>query len=276
MRSTPPSADLAAEVRAFFGALAIGAGQAMAGWPVLLGRCVFYVLIMLVISALWDRVAAERLPGTLAHALPAGGLALYVGVTEWITLSLPHLHLRFEDDIRRGGLEPHLLRPKSYLFHTLALSLGGALVRLAALGATGIAMLIVSGREGPPLGVFAGLLLVGVLALAVGVLLYALAGLSAFWAKRTLPFQLVVQKLMFLLGGLFAPISLYPTMLREVGEASPFAAHLYWAGVQALEPSLAGFVTALGWQLFWIVLLTLLCLALWRAGLAKVLREGGA
>lgn len=276
MRSTRQSADLAAEVRAVFGALAIGAGQTVAGWPVLLGRCVFYVLIMLVISALWDRVAAERLPGTLAHALPTGGLALYVGVTEWITLALPHLHLRFEDDIRRGGLEPHLLRPKSYLFHTLALSLGGALVRLAALGATGIAMLIASGREAPPLGVFAGLLLLGVLALVVGVLLYALAGLSAFWAKRTLPFQLVVQKLMFLLGGLFAPISLYPTLLREVGEASPFAAHLYWAGVQALEPSLAGFVTALSWQLLWIVLLTLLCLAIWRTGLAKVLREGGA
>jgi len=276
MRSTRQSVDLWAEVRAFFAALWIGAGQALAGWPVLLGRCVFYVLIMLVISALWDRVAAERLPGTMAHALPAGGLALYVGVTEWITLALPHLHLRFEDDIRRGGLEPHLLRPKSYLFHTLALSLGGALVRMAALGATGIGMLVLSGREGPPLGVFAGLVVLGVLGLAVGVLLYALAGLSAFWARRTLPFQLVVQKLMFLLGGLFAPISLYPDLLRQVGEASPFAAHLYWAGRLVLEPSLANFATALGWQLIWTVLLTLLCLAMWRAGLAKVLREGAA
>lgn len=276
MRSTPQSADLAREVRAFAGALTLGAGQAVAGWPVLLGRCVFYVLIMLVISALWDRVAAERLPGTLANALPAGGLALYVGVTEWITLSLPHLHLRFEDDIRRGGLEPQLLRPKSYLFHTLALSLGGALVRMAALGGTGVAMLLVSGRAAPPVPVFAGLAVLGVLGLVVGVLLYSMAGLSAFWVRRTMPFQLVVQKLMFLLGGLFAPISLYPAALRHVGEASPFAAHLYWAGLLALEPSLANFLTALGWQLIWTAALVLLCLAVWRAGLGKVLREGVA
>lgn len=276
MRSMPQSVEVAREIRAFLGALTIGAGQAIAGWPVLIGRCVFYVLIMLVISALWDRVAAERLPGTLAAALPAGGLALYVGVTEWITLALPHLHLKFEDDIRRGGLEPHLFRPKSYLLHTLALSLGGALVRLAALGVTGLAMLVVSGREAPPAAAFAGLLVLGVLALVVGVLLYALAGLSAFWARRTMPFQLIVQKLMFLLGGLFAPISLYPAVMREVGEASPFAAHLYWAGVQALEPSLANFLTALAWQVLWIGLLTLLCLVLWRAGLAKVLEEGVA
>ncbi|HEY9217907.1 MAG TPA: hypothetical protein VIO94_07660, partial [Phenylobacterium sp.] len=134
MKSMPPSADLAAEARTFAAALRLGAAQAIAGWPVLLGRCVFYILVMVVISSLWDRVAAERLPGTLAQAMPPGGFALYVGVTEWITLSLPHLHLRFEDDIRRGGLEPHLLRPKSYLTQTLALSFGGALVRLAALG----------------------------------------------------------------------------------------------------------------------------------------------
>ncbi len=35
------------------------------------------------------------------------------------------------------------------------------------------------------------------------------------------------------------------------------------------------FLTAAAWQVLWIVLLSLLCLVLWRAGLAKVLREGG-
>ena len=64
---------------------------------------------------------------------------------------------------------------------------------------------------------------------------------------------------------------------RGIGlaEATPFAAHLYWAGVQALAPSGAMFLTAAAWQVLWIVLLSLLCLVLWRAGLAKVLREGG-
>ena len=98
-------------------ALRIGAGQALAGWTVLAGRCLFYVLIMTVLSALWDKVAAERTAGAIA--LPAGGLVLYVLATEWITLSLPAVHLRLEDDIRSGGLEPHLLRPKSYLLQSL-------------------------------------------------------------------------------------------------------------------------------------------------------------
>ncbi len=254
-------------------ALRIGVSQGLSGWTVLAGRCLFYLLIMTVLSALWDKVAAERVAGAIP--LPAGDLVLYVLVTEWITLALPAVHLRFEDDIRSGGLEPHLLRPKAYLLQSLAQSLGGTLVRLAALGVTALAWLAATGRPGLEAAAYLYLAVLGVLAVTVGMLLYAVAGLCAFWARRILPFQLVIQKLMFLLGGLFAPISLYPDWLRKFGEATPFAAHLYWAGVQALQPSGTLFLRAVAWQGLWILLLSLLCVALWRAGLAKVLREGG-
>lgn len=256
-------------------AVRVGAGQALAAWPVLAGRCLFYVLLLAVLSALWDKVAAEQLPGTLAYALPAGGLALYVGATEWVTLSLPATHLRLEDDVRSGGLEPHLLRPKSYLVQVLSQSLGAALVRLVALGVTALVLLSVSGREWPPAEAFPGLVVLGVLGVIVGLLLYTLAGLMAFWARRVLPFQLVIQKLMFLLGGLYAPVTLYPATMEQVAKASPFAAHLYWPAAMTLEPSVGLFLTALGWQVLWIAVLAACCVAIWRAGLAKVLRRGG-
>ena len=135
--SRPVEARRAAS--ALLSAFRIGAGQTLAGWPVLVGRCIFYVILLIVLSARWDKVVAERLPGTLAGELPAGGLALYIGVTEWITLALPAVHLKLEDDIRSGGLEPHLLRPKSYLVQTFSQSLGAAVVRLCALGLTALA-----------------------------------------------------------------------------------------------------------------------------------------
>lgn len=279
MTSTPIPAIAEARrgIGAALHALRVGAGQTVAGWPVLVGRCLFYVILLVVLSALWDKVAAERLPGTLASSLPADGLALYIGVTEWVTLALPAIHLRFEDDIRAGGLEAHLLRPKSYLLQSLAQSLGGGLVRLAALGATGLALLAVSGRAWPPVEAFPYLLVSGVLGVTVGLLLYSLAGLAAFWARRVLPFQLVIQKLMFLLGGLYAPVTLYPALLEGVAKASPFSAHLYWPAALVMEPAtLRLFLTGVGWQVIWIAVLAMACLGLWRAGLAKVLREGGA
>lgn len=273
MTSTLAVAEARRGAGAAWAALRVGAGETLAAWPVLAGRCVFFVILLLVLSALWDKVAAEQLPGTLAYALPAGGLALYIGATEWVTLSLPATHLRLEDDIRSGGLEPHLLRPKLYLVQVLSQNLGAAFVRLTVLGITALALLAASGRAWPPLEAFPRLLVLGVLGVVVGVLLYALAGLMAFWARRVLPFQLVIQKLMFLLGGLYAPVTLYPPLMEVLAKVSPFAAHLYWPAAMTMTPDL--FLVGLGWQVLWIGVLSAACLALWRAGLAKVLRRGG-
>lgn len=275
MKSMPrPAGAESGAVAAALQAFRLGMSQTLAGWPVLLGRCLFYVLLMVVLSGLWDKVAAEQVAG-LARRAPVASFVLYVGATEWITLSLPALHLKFEDDIRGGALEVHLLRPKAYLIQAIAQGCGWGCVRMAALGATGLAMLAISGRPWPPAIAFVFLAVLGVLGTVVGVLLYALAGLGAFWTRRTLPFQLIVQKLMFVLGGLFAPVTLYPAALRRIGEASPFAAHLYWAGIQAIRPSPALFLTGLAWQLLWLVLLAAACWALWTAGVRKLLVEGG-
>ncbi len=277
MRSTP-SLDSAATPRLFgvlgsaFAGVRLGLAGAVAGWPVLLGRGLFYVLLLTLLTALWDKVGAERLPGTLVTALPAGGLTLYVGVTEWITLSVPAIHLRLEDDIRSGALDVHLLRPKAHLVQRVAETVGAMLARMSVTGAAALIMLALSGRAWPSTGVLATLLVVGPLGAATGVLLYTTAGLSAFWVRRSLPAFLIIQKMMFLLGGLFAPITLYPPWLRTLGMLSPFAAHLYWPAALTIRSSPTALVEVVVSQLFWIGVLSLICGLVWRAGLRKVLR----
>jgi ABC-2 type transport system permease protein len=274
-----PSLTIDAERPDRFGALRsaiagvrIGAEGAMAGWPVLLGRSGFYVLLMIVLTALWDKVAAERLPGTLVAALPAGGLALYIGVTEWIGLSVPAIHLRLEDDIRSGAVETHLLRPKAYLVQRFAENWGAMLVRMAATGSAALVMLALSGRTWPTPEALAALAVLGPLGGTIGLLLFTIAGLSAFWVRRTVPAFLILQKMLFLLGGLFAPVTLYPAWLTRLAEATPFAAHMFWPASLTITPTTAQMAAALGAQLLWIGLLAGLADLIWRAGLAKVLR----
>jgi ABC-2 type transport system permease protein len=251
----------------------LGVARALAEWPVLLGRVILYLLILVVLSALWDKVSAERIT-PLAAALPPGGLAVYVGVTEWVILSVVAVQLRLEDDIRNGQLEPCLLRPKSYLLQRVAPALGEMMVRLVALGAAGLAAAAVTGRQLPRPETWPALMVLGTFGAAIGVLLYVLVGLAAFWLRRVLPVTLIVQKLAFVLGGLFAPISLYPEGLFRFAEATPFAAHLYWGGVQVLTPSVRLFWIGIAWQFLWIAILALLCALVWQIGLRKVLREG--
>ncbi len=253
-------------------AFALGMRRNLANWPILMGRALFYVVAMLVLSALWTRVANQRVPGALA--IPHDSLPLYVGVTEWVTLSIAAIHLRLEDDIRFGALEPYLLRPKPYLLQRVAEAMGDSAARLLGLGAAALLLLAASGISPPPLTTFVYAAVLGVFGTAIGVLLYTLVGLAAFWVRRVLPPYLIMQKSMFLLGGLFAPISLYPAWFYHAGLVSPFAANIYFAGNQMLAPSAETFVLSLLAQLVWIAILVLLVALAWSAGLAKVLREG--
>ncbi len=189
-------------------------------------------------------------------------------------MSVAAIHLRLEDDIRFGMLEPHLLRPKPYLVQKLAEAMGDSLGRLIGIGAAALLALALSGRAVPPPIAFFYIAVLGVLGTAVGVLLMTLVGLSAFWVRRVLPPYLIMQKALFLLGGLFAPVSLYPGWFYHAASVTPFAATLFVAGNQALAPSLAAFARGLMAQLAWIVLLTGLVALVWHAGLRKVLREG--
>jgi len=277
MRSMQPTLrGDAGVVKVAAGAVAaarLGARQALAAWPILIGRVVFYLLILVVLGALWDKVSAE--PATpLAGTLPPGGFAVYLAVTEWVTLSVVAVERRLEDDIRFGGLEPYLLRPKSYLLQRVAPAMGETMVRGAALGAAGLAAFALSGRALPSTDAWPALAALGILGCVLGLLLNVLVGLAAFWMRRIQPVMLIMQKLDFLLGGLVAPVSLYPDWLFEFAKATPFGAHLYWVGVQALTPSPGLFLAGVGWQMLWIAALTALCALLWRTGLRKALREG--
>ena len=259
-------------LRSALAAVRLGAEGAMAGWPVLLGRSAFYVLLMIVLTALWNKVIAERLPGTLVAALPAGGLALYIGVTEWIGLSVPAIHLRLEDDIRSGAVETHLLRPKAYLVQRFSESLGAMLVRMTVMGMAALVLLAACGRTWPPLPALAALVVLGPLGATIGLLLFTIAGLSAFWVRRTVPAFLILQKMLFLLGGLFAPVTLYPAWLTRIALATPFAAHMYWPASLTIASSAAEMAKALAAQLIWIGLLAGVAALIWRTGLKKVLR----
>jgi ABC-type uncharacterized transport system permease subunit len=263
---------LGGTLAAGFSAFALGARRNLANWPVLMGRALFYLVAVTVLSALWDKVSAQRVAGALA--LPPGGLTLYIGVTEWITLSVAAIHLRLEDDIRLGMLEPHLLRPKPYLVQKIAEALGDTVARLVGIGAAALIALAVSGRAAPPPDAFVFAAVLGVFGAAIGVLLFALVGLCAFWVRRVLPPYIILQKIMFLLGGLFAPITLYPGWFYRLALLSPFAASIFVAGNQMIAPSARAFAIGLAAQLFWLVVLSGLVALLWRAGLRKVLREG--
>ncbi len=213
--------------RAFVAVGRIAARQAIASRTEVLGRLVFYGVLLLIFSQLWRVVP-------LGAADPRAPV-WYIAVTEWVLLSIPYVHLDLERDFSSGDVAYFLPQPVSYVSLKVAEGLGQFLVRLAIIGAFGVpATYLFAGgfptdASGLPFAVPLALL-AGVL----GIIVQATIGVLSIWLTDISPVYWIWQKCCFVFGGLILPLDVYPAWLQAVARWTPFSALLYGPGRTAL------------------------------------------
>lgn len=237
---------------------------------VLVGRVMFYAIILAIYSRLWRAVLGGAAPlgasgaalGDRALGQSPSGYVWYLAVTEWIMLAQPSIYLEIEADVRNGDVAYQLSRPLSYVGAKLSAALGELGLRWLVLGASGLLLGRVFGGEWPSPDGMLGALLVGALASVVMLLAYTAIGLSAFWLHDVMPAYLIWQKLSFVLGGLMLPIGIYPDWLRSIAQHTPFAAMLYGPGQLVARGSAEGalrlLLTLAAWGALFLTIVVLL------------------
>jgi ABC-2 type transport system permease protein len=249
----------------------VSAAQSRREHGELYGRVVFFAVILGVFSSLWSAVAEAGMP----LAANPKTLVWYLAVTEWILLSAPPLHIEIQEEIRRGDIVYRLGRPASYLTAEFARGLGLLALRLPVLGLTAFGCAFAFTDWTPPLSTFATVVPFGIFAAALLTALHLGIGLLAFWLQDISPVFWVWQKLMFVLGGLMLPLTLYPTLLQTVAALTPFPALLAWPasfmlGTGGMTPG------ALGRNLLiWSCVTGLVLYALFRRAVSALTINGG-
>jgi len=220
----------------------LGFRQARAEPGELLGRVLFFALILGVFSAVWRAVAES---GASVQRDPREML-WYLAITEWVVMSAPTVFLQMEEDIRRGDVAYQIARPASWLGARLAHGLGALAIRAPVMlvVACAAAWMFAGPPERP-----AGLVLAiafGLVAAVVMTLFHVAIGVVAFWLGDVAPAYWIWQKLLFVLGGLLLPLQFYPELFVTVARLTPFPAFL--AGPASLatgEPLMHAGVLAL-------------------------------
>ena len=202
----------------------------------LYGRMVFFAVILGVFSSLWRAIADAGMP----IAADPKRLVWYLATTEWILLSAPPVHADVQEAIRRGDVMCRIGQPVSYVGSLFAEAVGLLLVRLPMLVAT--AWVCAFGFTGwiPPLGALALTVPFGMAAAALIAGMYLWIGLLAFALEDVAPVFWVVQKLLFVLGGLMLPIELYPRAIQIAAAWTPFPSMLAGPAGFVLRQSGAG------------------------------------
>ena len=228
----------------------LGASEAWAGKAALAARFLAFALIIGIWASLWRIVPPE----TLARVhLGYEQVVWYFTLTEIVVFSLGHAYWQVEDDLATGKLTLSLVRPVSYVTLIVSEEIGRAAVKLAGFGIPGLG-LAVALTGVIPFGGAEILALVVMLFLGAALLLASqmLVGLTSAWVGSARAVFFIVQKFIFVLGGMIVPLTAYPALLQHVAWATPFPAMLYAPGSLVLDASARHITAMVELQLVWL------------------------
>jgi ABC-2 type transport system permease protein len=241
-------------------------------YKALIGLNLFLVACLLVFAHLW-KAAATKI-GVID--LNPEQLLWYIALNEWVLIAIPDIQIDIEQDLRSGKLAYLLPRPISYLTATFFQGLGTLCVNLLALGL--IAFLFTWWRIGSFPFSIAGLaviMILGISAGTLGVIFQMLIGISAFWLKEVSPFNWIWEKLLFALGGLILPLTIYPLWIQKIAYCTPFPAILSQRSALAIDFNLEQVLLVTNSLVFWGIVGVSSLILLYHRGLRILNIEGG-
>ncbi len=256
--------------------VAVVTARSSLAYPVdLLARAGFMAVVIFVFVQLWTVTF-----GLSGHASVAGfdlpRMVWYLVLTETIIMSCPRTFSRIDQEVKGGDLAYTLNRPYNYALFQFATYLGGALLALPinfAVGAT--IALALAGPPSIPAPAWPAVLVVMILAMSLNFVVELTIGLLAFWFEDTFAFFWIYQKTVFTLGGLFLPLDLFPSALRQVAANLPFTSIAYRPARLAADFDLPSFLSTVAMQVFWLIVLGAVATIIYRRGVRRIDLNGG-
>jgi len=250
------------DLEASFALFAHGWRQAAASRATTFGRVALLVLILLIFWAMWSATPL----GELGAGGPTAAQVLwYLAATETIAMSVGYPYRLVEAEIRSGEITTHFLRPLHYVGATFATWFGETTHRfLPIAGAAAVTGVVVTRTL--PFDATTGVAIVVGLWIACAMLLLSqlCIGLVATWVSSAAPAFWVWQKLLFVLGGLMIPLTIYPEWLASLAFATPFPAMMFLPASLVFDGSWSQVATVFASQACWIVLLVVVVTLLYR------------
>jgi ABC-2 type transport system permease protein len=244
----------------------------------------------LVWGALFSSVLISIITATLAYlwvaALPDGSsiagydaleMVWYIAVAEAVVNGVDQrLMIRIGEDLRRGDLTIELLRPVTLVWMLMSREVGRSIVRFAlSLPACMAVAWWVTGAP-PSWTGLALLAITGPFAVIVQMLLVIAVSASALWLGDTTAAWFVLQKLVFLLGGMLLPLEFWPSPFDELLVLLPWASTAYVPAAIAVDPSGGRFAELVAVQLAWIGVLVFATARAWSRGERQLMGMGAA
>lgn len=234
---------------------------------------IFLVIVLFIFASIWRVVFANQ-------AIIAGFTMVqtlwYLSFTEIPEMGKSRMMTPIQEEIKSGSIAYTLIRPYNYVLFYLSRGLGESLVNalpMLIIG-FGVSTLMVGLLPGYFSAILPGLVLIAG-GLMLNLLLQIIIGLLAFWMEESTPVYWIIQKAVFILGGLFFPIDFFPPWLAGISKALPFAYITYWPARVIVDFDFQIWFKVLGGQLMYGLLFFAAASFLFRSGMKRLESNGG-
>ena len=108
----------------------------------------------------------------------------------------------------------------------------------------------------------------------LGLIIYSLIGLLAFFIEDVRPIYWIVDKLVMVLGGSYLPISMFPRFMKIIAFISPLGA-INFASSTVYESFNDEYMVRIGLQVLWIIIFGIILKYLYKKSREKAMINGG-
>ena len=274
-RKRSPGQRLAFSLQKYLAVMRVSIASNLAYMMEVFFRGLFLIVLIFVLGQLWKTTYSAR-GAKLLSGFSISDMIWYLAAAETIATSMPALTRPIDQEVRSGQLAYLLGRPCSYIFYNFAQYMGERLVRFTINGIVAAVVALVF--VGPPHLTWMGVVAwppVTFLALCIDFVAYFSIGLLAFWTEDTNSFSFVFSRLTLVLGGVLAPLEIFPQPLRSIAQVLPFSAILYGPARTLVHFELYPFLGLLEQQLITIAAGCVILFALYSVAIRRVSINGG-
>jgi ABC-2 type transport system permease protein len=232
-------------------------------------RLAFLAMLVITTQMLWQAIGHEGFdPVNIVWYLVMNELLLF----SWDD----RMQKKILYDIRSGNVGYSLIRPFSYLGQNIIEGMGVFCARLPILmiGGIGLAFALTGGLPTTFYGILAIFFLMFLSGMLANICLVSI-GLLGLYMQNPQSVYWIWQKFIFVLGGLFFPLTIYPDWLNTLAHWTPFPYMLYGVSRLIFEFSLPIVFDTAFHLLGWIAIFYLIAKWQYKALLKKVSVNGG-
>lgn len=179
-------------------------------------------------------------------------------------------------EVKSGNVEMFMNKPTSYLIISFYKVIGQGIFSFLFISILGsIIMALMVGTPNLNLVVFIPTFIITLLlGQILGLMIYALIGLMAFFIQDIRPIHWIVDKFVMILGGSYLPISMFPSFMKIIAFLSPFGA-INFASSTVYESWNNEYIYRILIQISWIIITYLILNYVYKKSKEKAMINGG-